>query len=242
MARKSFSVHSDFYNEIRNLSAEQRGDLLLALVNTADDEDAPELDPMCAMLHRLMLAQMERVSSANSANGSKGGRGNKSEKSEDNEESGEKPKKPTVSLSVTSPVSVPEEVFTGGSGGVTHTREEETAVAYYMDRVNPIAAPTTLELLGQYEYELSTEVVKHAIDVALGEKKTNWSYIQGILRRYSSGGIRCLADVQRADAEWEARKDNAHSQPRGQPTERVDPFYENARRKLEYAASLDASG
>lgn len=34
----------------------------------------------------------------------------------------------------------------------------------------------------------------------------------------------------------------AHSPPRGQPPERVDPFYENARRKLEYAASLNDSG
>ena len=59
MAKKSFSIHSDFYTELSNLTLEQRGDILLALVNWANDGELPELDPVCAMLVRLMKSQMD---------------------------------------------------------------------------------------------------------------------------------------------------------------------------------------
>lgn len=111
LPRKSFSIHSDYYSELCNLTAEQRGDVLLALINWANDgEPLDNLDPICGMLFRLMKAQAERISLANSANGSKGGRGNKSEKSqksdengksEESEKNGQKPKKATVSVTDT---------------------------------------------------------------------------------------------------------------------------------------------
>ena len=93
MIRKSVSVHSDFYAELRNLSPENRGAVLLALLNWAEGADISPLNSECAILFRLMSAQMERISSANSANGQKGGRGNKSEKSEPFQK---KPIKPPV--------------------------------------------------------------------------------------------------------------------------------------------------
>ena len=95
MPRKSFSVHSDYYDELCALSAEQRGDLMLALIGWAADMDAPKLDPVTAVLFRLMKAQTERISSVNSANGVKGGRPKTTEKSED------KRKKPTVTVTDT---------------------------------------------------------------------------------------------------------------------------------------------
>lgn len=104
MPRKSFSIHSDFYNELSCLPDDKRGELLLALICWANDEETPELDSMSAMLFRLMTAQIERISSTNSSNGTKGGRGNKSvksEKSEKSDESEAKRKKPSVTVSVT---------------------------------------------------------------------------------------------------------------------------------------------
>jgi RNA polymerase sigma factor (sigma-70 family) len=60
----------------------------------AQGRELPELDMVCAVIIRLMTAQIERISSANASNGAKGGRGNKSEKSET------KRKKPTVTVTV----------------------------------------------------------------------------------------------------------------------------------------------
>lgn len=102
MAKKSFSIHSDYYDELSNLTDEQRGKLLNAFINWASDKEIVELDVICAMLFRLMIAQIERISQANSANGSKGGRPSKTEKTEKSEE---KRIKPTVTNTVTLSVS-----------------------------------------------------------------------------------------------------------------------------------------
>jgi hypothetical protein len=41
MPRKSFSIHSDFYSELCALTAEQRGDVLFALIAWTDGGEAP---------------------------------------------------------------------------------------------------------------------------------------------------------------------------------------------------------
>ena len=98
MARKSFSIHADYYEELSNLTNEQRGVLMMVLINWAEDKEVTCSAPMCAMLFRLMISQIERISQANSSNGSKGGRPAKTEKSEITEA---KRIKPTVTNTVT---------------------------------------------------------------------------------------------------------------------------------------------
>lgn len=105
MARKSFSIHMDFFCELRLLSNEQLGSLMIELINWAEDKEVSCSDPVCAILFRLMTAQIERISQANSANGSKGGRPPKTEESEETEKSEEKRIKPPVTNTVTNTVS-----------------------------------------------------------------------------------------------------------------------------------------
>ncbi|MDR1516466.1 MAG: DUF6291 domain-containing protein [Synergistaceae bacterium] len=75
--KRAFSIHSDFYEELKNLTVEQRAALLLALINWAEDEEDDEsraqLDGESAVLFRLMRAQIMRISKANSRNGEQGG-------------------------------------------------------------------------------------------------------------------------------------------------------------------------
>lgn len=61
MARKAFSIHSDYYKELRGLPSDKRGDILLALINWASDEEPCQLDSESSMLFRLMCAQIERM-------------------------------------------------------------------------------------------------------------------------------------------------------------------------------------
>ncbi|MCL2003260.1 MAG: DUF6291 domain-containing protein [Oscillospiraceae bacterium] len=116
MTRKSFSIHSDFYSELRNLSPESRGAVLLALLNWAEGLDTLPLAPEGAILFRLMTAQMERLSSANSANGKRGGApdGNRNAAKSSETSEGEKnePIKPSDSVSTAATVTV----FTGSIG------------------------------------------------------------------------------------------------------------------------------
>ena len=66
----------------------------------------------------------------------------------------------------------------------------------YMDRINPTPSRLCADELLDFTRELGAEVCVHAMQVALDEKKTQWSYIRAILRGYRDDGVRCLADIQ----------------------------------------------
>ena len=77
----------------------------------------------------------------------------------------------------------------------------------YMDRVQSMPSPSCVDLLESYTVELSADVVCHAIERALDENKRSWSYIQGILRRYSAEGLTSLEAVQASEAEFARAKE-----------------------------------
>lgn len=68
------------------------------------------------------------------------------------------------------------------------------AVADYANRINPMASPTCLAELEAFEREMGTEVCKRAIDIAIDERKPQWSYVKGILRAKQSQGVKSIAD------------------------------------------------
>lgn len=89
-----------------------------------------------------------------------------------------------------------------------------SAVAYYLDKYNPDAAPISIEELKAYEDELSTSVCIHAINIAKDERKTGWSYVKGILKRYQNEGVKCIADVERLEENRKRGVDNVSNTQR----------------------------
>lgn len=85
-------------------------------------------------------------------------------------------------------------------------REASSAIAVYLDRVNPSASQQSLDLLAAYERDMGEEVCIRAIDIALDNRKATWAYIRAILQRWSSEGVRCLADIDALEAKHEAQK------------------------------------
>ncbi len=81
-----------------------------------------------------------------------------------------------------------------------------SAVAAYLDRVNPSASQQSLELLAAYERDMGTEVCVRAIDVALDNRKTNWAYIKAILQRWTEEKVKCIADIEALEARHEREK------------------------------------
>ena len=77
----------------------------------------------------------------------------------------------------------------------------------YMDRVQAMPSPSCIESLKSYTAELGADVVCHAIEKALDDNHRSWSYIQGILRRYSAEGLTSLEAVQASEAEFERAKE-----------------------------------
>ena len=94
-----------------------------------------------------------------------------------------------------------------GSGG----KEPKEAglgevMTLYYDKINAQPSGGTEEMLKAYVEDLSAEVVLHALNIALDEKKTSWSYIKAILQRYSREGITSLEAARKSEQEFEARK------------------------------------
>lgn len=72
-------------------------------------------------------------------------------------------------------------------------------LASYANRVNPMPTETCRAELETFVRELGSDVCLRAIDVAIDERKTNWSYIRGILRSKKDQGVRSLSD-------WDAKE------------------------------------
>lgn len=67
-----------------------------------------------------------------------------------------------------------------------------SAVAFFLDRVNPTASERCLEELAEFEKDLGAPVCIRAMMVALDEGKSGWNYIRAILRNKQTDGIRSL--------------------------------------------------
>ena len=76
----------------------------------------------------------------------------------------------------------------------------------YLNRVNALPSPSCIDELKSYTEQLGADVCCKAIEVALDDKKSSWSYIKAILQSYSRDGVRSLADVQEREARREAEK------------------------------------
>lgn len=76
----------------------------------------------------------------------------------------------------------------------------------YLNRVNALPSPSCIDELKSYTKLMGADVCCKAIEVALDDKKSSWSYIKAILQSYSRDGVRSLADVQEREARREAEK------------------------------------
>lgn len=82
-------------------------------------------------------------------------------------------------------------------------------MSFFLDRINPAPSPTCIDLLKQYTASLSADVVIHALEIAIDERKTAWSYIQAILSQYERDGIRDMDGVKRREQERQQRRETA---------------------------------
>lgn len=98
---------------------------------------------------------------------------------------------------------------------LTVTREAalSAVLSHYQDCITPTPPSTVSQLLIAYTDELGPDVVIHAIDEAVNQRKLTWSYIQAILQRYSREGLNTLAKVEADEAERRKRTDAGTDKP-----------------------------
>lgn len=93
-----------------------------------------------------------------------------------------------------------------GEAGPQANPELGRVMSFYMNRVNATPSHSSIEELGAFAETMEADVIIQAMEYALDEHKAAWSYIRGTLRAYQAKGIRTMADLQRANDEFEKSK------------------------------------
>lgn len=101
--KSSFLIYHEYREPLKLLTDEQRGQLLMALIDYSESGVVPELDGISMMAFSFIQSQMDRDSkkyenrcSSNRENGKKGGRPKKENNTEENQKTHwvlKKPKK-----------------------------------------------------------------------------------------------------------------------------------------------------
>ena len=95
-------------------------------------------------------------------------------------------------------------------------------MTYDLDKINPTPSPAAVADIQAYVNNLDADVIIHAMGIAVDERKTAWSYINGILRRYAKDGLTTMNAVLEAEQKFrqgkEAKTDAGKSgKPNGDP-------------------------
>ena len=83
---------------------------------------------------------------------------------------------------------------------------------------------THYQSLNDYREELTDEVVSHAIDNAVANGARNWSYVESILRAYSSEHVNTIGEAKAADERHRNKKTVQFPQRNTGPKPYVNPF------------------
>ena len=116
----------------------------------------------------------------------------------------------SVSVSDPVPVSVPVSVNV-----VEEEKEKEeaaeTATAFYLHNVNPVASEYELQQIQDYENDLPSDLVIYALKIAVEQRKTSLSYIKAILRDWRARGIVCLKQAMEERLQRQNKEPTASS-------------------------------
>jgi DnaD and phage-associated domain/phage replisome organizer, putative, N-terminal region len=70
-----------------------------------------------------------------------------------------------------------------------------SAVDFFKTNINSAPPQLVLDELRGFAQTMSDELMIHAMQIAMGENKSAWSYIRGILQNWQRAGYSCVADM-----------------------------------------------
>lgn len=196
MNRDQFTFYRSYYEALKTLPPKDFKAAVLAVCAYALDEEIPTLTGIPNSVFVLIRPTLDsgRIKAANRMNKRKTKEEQSKNKQEQNRKEGEKEREGEGELEREGEKD-------------TYTPKPPSVAAVYLDRVNPEASQQSLEEISAFESAMGREVCVRAIDIALDNKKANWAYIRAILRRWSAEGIKCLADIDAAEARRDAEKE-----------------------------------
>lgn len=196
MARDYVCLYHSYLDAIQALGDAERGRLLTAMLEYSITGAAPQLGGNERYIFPMVKAQIDRD------------REKYEEKCRKNAEKGRLGGRPPKAGKAVAFSKSPKSQGKGKGEGKGKGKEEAAYAAnareaalgavlsHYQDCITPTPPSTVAQLLIAYTDELGPDVVTHAIDEAVNQRKLTWSYIQAILQRYSREGLDTLAKVE----------------------------------------------
>lgn len=199
----------DYLDAIEPLGDAERGRLFTALLQYARTGEAPQLNGNERFLFPMMRAQIDRdeaamddLSAIRSAAGKKGAEA-KLSRSKQNKQMPDLHSKTSKGKDKDKDK---DEKETSPDGDVKKDPAVAAVMTAYMDRINPnVSEQLVAEMIGFLQV-MGQECCLRAIQIAQDERKTQWSYVRGILRSKQSQGVRCLADWDAIEEQREKKK------------------------------------
>lgn len=206
MARDYVCLYHSYLDAIQALGDAERGRLLTAMLEYSITGAAPQLGGNERYIFPMVKAQIDRD------------REKYEEKCRKNAEKGRLGGRPPKAGKAVAFSESPESQGKGKGEGKGKGKEEAAYAAnareaalgavlsHYQDCITPTPPSTVAQLLIAYTDELGPDVVIHAIDEAVNQRKLTWSYIQAILQRYSREGLNTLVKVEADEIAKSQRK------------------------------------
>lgn len=204
MARDYVCLYHSYLDAIQALGDAERGRLLTAMLEYSITGAAPQLGGNERYIFPMVKAQIDRD------------REKYEEKCRKNAEKGRLGGRPPKAGKATAFSESPESQGKGKGEGkgkeeaanAANAREAvlSAVLSHYQDCITPTPPSAVSQLLIAYTDELGSDVVNHAIDEAVNQRKLTWSYIQAILQRYSREGLNTLAKVEADELAKSQRK------------------------------------
>lgn len=195
MERNQFTFYRSYYEALKHLPKRDRADVLMAIIGYALDQAEPSLSGVPLSVFTLVRPTLD--SGRNKAL-------NRKNKTKTNQEQNGKEKEIEKEIEI-------ECEGENDSYNPLPPSFVSEALKYYMNRVNATPSSTCISEIVEYEKQIGTEVCKKAVDVALDEKKTGWSYIRAILRDKAQKGIKTLAQWQEDEDSTRKQRETAYS-------------------------------
>lgn len=206
MARDYVCLYHSYLDAIQALGDAERGRLLTAMLEYSITGAAPQLGGNERYIFPMVKAQIDRD------------REKYEEKCRKNAEKGRLGGRPPKAGKAVAFSESPKSQGKGKGEGKGKGKEEAAYAAnareaalgavlsHYQDCITPTPPSTVAQLLIAYTDELGPDVVTHAIDEAVNQRKLTWSYIQAILQRYSREGLNTLVKVEADEIAKSQRK------------------------------------
>ena len=86
----------------------------------------------------------------------------------------------------------------------------------FLNKINSTPSQNCLEELTGFIQSMGQDCCLRAIDIALDERKTSWSYIKAILSSKRAQGVKCLADWDRLEEKRQKGETRPHGAIRDQ--------------------------